>query len=110
MIITKETAIRAFLDARGDDMIDDADIAEAVREIGDPTANLPVTETLETADNYRAAGYSDEARAWADEYREQGLTVLSKVTGQRNTKRGYVDIIRTVMIADTGDKRLVSVQ
>lgn len=101
-----EDAIRFFFDAQGETP-DEFEIEEAISEIGNPDATLRIVETAETADNYRSAGFTDEAAGWAKEYIDAGLAVLTKIVGRRSTPRGWVNTEVTVIIADLGDKRLV---
>lgn len=91
-IFTDDQAIREFFDIRGDELLDEADIAEAVSEIGNPDAYLHVARTRETVADFIANGWThhhDEA---------SGIVVLKR------GKRTYANI------ADCGDYRLVYVE
>ena len=91
--MTPEQAVAKFFEIRGDDpqFVDSDEIAEAVREIGNPDANLHVVWTAETADDYRSNGWQD--------YRDEGGIVTLK-----RGKRIFANI------ADCGDHRLVYIE
>jgi hypothetical protein len=100
---TPQTAIKAFFDIRGDEMIDDDEIAEALHEIGNPAANLHVARTAETVDDYVENGWRVDSK---QDY--PGVTVLVKENtyngvGRKRVSRVYANV------ADCGDFRLVYV-
>lgn len=90
-MLDQAQAIEKFFEIRGDE-VDQDDIADAVREIGNPDANLPVVKTGETVDDFRRNGWTD----YTSEV--EGIVVLKK------GKRTFVNI------ADCGDHRLALVE
>ena len=103
LITTPEAAAEFFFECAGYGAVDADDIAEAVREIGNPDANIHIVKTAETADDYRANG-------WADYSEEDGIIILRKKVGEHRTARGMAPNYHFVNIADCGDYRLVYVE
>lgn len=101
------TAIAAFFDARGDEMIDDDEIATAVAEIGNPDADLPVTKTTETVNDFIANGWEHSERLCEG---LNGVVGMTKIVGEHRTPRGMRPSRAYAYIADCGDFRLVYVE
>lgn len=93
-ILTPAQAVTAFFELLGDEAFDADEVAEAVREIGNPGARLPVAKTRETVNDYLRNGWE---RFPPGDY--GGVICLRSGPAGRGT-RTYV------YIADCGDYRL----
>jgi len=102
--MTPTQAVKEFFDIRGDEMVDDDDIREAISDIGNDEASLPVVKTAETVADYRANGWQDHDLDCG------GVVALRKQTGEHRTARGVAPLWAYVYIADCGDHRLVYVE
>lgn len=102
-ILSPTAAVTEFFAMRGDRMVLASEIEEALAEIGNPDAQLPITKTTESVDDFRANG-------WQDYTRESGIITLRKQTGTHRTARGMKPSYTYANIADCGEYRLVYVE